>query len=49
MGQFVNQLNESIEHTMKYKDEVAMLNKNVAAMNNVYGNMLAAMNVNINK
>jgi gliding motility-associated protein GldL len=49
MGQFVNQLNESIEHTVKYKDEVAMLNKNVAAMNNVYGNMLAAMNVNINK
>ena len=49
MGQFVNQLNESIENTMKYKDEVALLNKNVAAMNNVYGNMLAAMNVNINK
>jgi len=49
MGNYIAQLNESVEHTIKYKDEVALLNKNVAALNNVYGNMLAAMNVNVNR
>ncbi len=39
-------LNESVENTLKYKEQVDILTKNVAMLNNVYGNMLTAMNVN---
>ncbi len=46
ISKFMVNLNESVEHTMKYKDQVEMLTKNVSALNSVYGNMLAAMNVN---
>ncbi len=38
-------LNESSGDTKKYREQVAKLNENLSALNNVYGNMLAAMNV----
>ena len=38
-------LSESADDTKKYRDQVTRLNENLAALNNVYGNMLAAMNV----
>lgn len=46
---FLQNLEASNDNTMKYKDEIATLAKNLSALNNVYGNMLAAMNVNINR
>ena len=46
ISNFLNNLNESVENTAVYKDQVAVLAKNVAALNTVYGNMLTAMNVN---
>src|ERR1035438_6789847 len=39
----MSNLNDSLEDTKKYKQEVALLSKNLAALNNVYGNMLTAM------
>ncbi|MCF8296711.1 MAG: gliding motility protein GldL [Saprospiraceae bacterium] len=45
MNVFINNLNESIENTAKYKEQAAVLASNVAALNKVYGNMLTAMNV----
>jgi gliding motility-associated protein GldL len=38
-------LTESSGDTKKYRDQIAKLNDNLSALNNVYGNMLAAMNV----
>lgn len=49
LNQFMNNLSESNENTLKFKSEIATLTKNMSALNNVYGNMLAAMNVNVNK
>jgi gliding motility-associated protein GldL len=46
ISNFLSNLNESVENTAVYKDQVAVLAKNVAALNTVYGNMLTAMNVN---
>ena len=37
-------LNDSIEDTRNYKESIAELSKNLAALNKVYGNMLTAMN-----
>ncbi len=39
-------LNETVQGTVKYKDQIEALTKNVAMLNTVYGNMLTAMNVN---
>lgn len=41
----VKNLADSAEDTKKYRDQVTKLNDNLAALNNVYGNMLAATNV----
>ena len=38
-------LSDSAGDTIKYRDQVSKLNENLSALNNVYGNMLAAMNV----
>jgi len=38
-------LSGSADDTKKYRDQVAKLNENLNSLNNVYGNMLAAMNV----
>jgi len=49
MDSFLGNLTESVESTSKYKDQVAHLAKNVAALNQIYGNMLTAMNYSNNK
>jgi gliding motility-associated protein GldL len=36
-------LNESLQKTTEFKDEVESFSKNIAALNKVYGNMLSAM------
>lgn len=41
----MDNLNESIEDSMKYKTEIAKLSTNLSQLNNVYGNMLSAMTV----
>ncbi len=38
-------LSESAGDTKKYREQITALNNNLAALNNVYGNMLSAMNV----
>jgi gliding motility-associated protein GldL len=38
-------LSGSAGDTQKYREQVTKLNENLSALNNVYGNMLAAMNV----
>lgn len=38
-------LQSSAENTRRYKDEVTRLSENLSALNTIYGNMLAAMNV----
>lgn len=45
MDQFVTNLSESVKQTENYKQNAATLSENVAQLNKVYGNMLAAMNV----
>lgn len=45
MGLFLSNLNESVEGTAKYKEQVNVLAKNVTALNQVYGNMLSAMTI----
>jgi len=49
MGKFITNLHDSMEFTSKYKEQSAMLTQNITALNNIYGNMLAAMNVNPKK
>jgi gliding motility-associated protein GldL len=41
----MNDLTESAGDTKKYREQIAKLNDHLTALNNVYGNMLAAMNV----
>ncbi len=38
-------LTDSAGDTTKYREQISKLNDNLSALNNVYGNMLAAMNV----
>jgi gliding motility-associated protein GldL len=38
-------INDSAGDAKKYREQIAKLNDNLTALNNVYGNMLAAMNV----
>lgn len=45
VGSFLTNMHESAEHMNLYKDDVDQLTKRVSALNQVYGNMLAAMNV----
>lgn len=45
LNQFVSKLEESTQTTEEYKQNAASLSSNVAQLNKVYGNMLAAMNV----
>lgn len=49
INQLMANLNESLDDTKKYKDEVSKLAKNLSSLNTVYGNMLSAMNLNPNK
>lgn len=45
INKFIQYLNNSIENTQKYEQAAVQLTENVKALNQVYGNMLAAMNV----
>lgn len=47
MTHYLNNLNLSVEKSAEYQAGLDRLSKNVAALNQVYGNMLTAMNVNI--
>ncbi len=47
--EMVAKLKDSIDETSRYKDEVVKLRDNLSSLNNIYGNMLSAMNVIINK
>ncbi len=49
LGQFVENVNHTMTALNAYKDQANVLSKNLAALNTVYGNMLTAMNVNLNK
>lgn len=44
--ELLSNLNNTVEDTRRYKDEVGKLAKNLGALNTVYGNMLSAMNIN---
>lgn len=46
MAELMGNLNASIDDTKKYKENIAELSSNLGALNRVYGNMLAAMNMN---
>ncbi len=39
-------LNDSVEDTKKYKEQMGALNKNLSSLNGVYGNVLSAFNTN---
>ena len=41
----LNNLKGSVDETNVYREEIAKLNNNLAALNSVYGNMLSAMNI----
>ncbi len=43
--EMMQNLSESAEDTKRYKDNMAMLSKNLTDLNNVYGNMLKAMTI----
>lgn len=46
LSKVVNNLSETHTETENFKNEMGKLSTNLTALNNVYGNMLAAMNVN---
>ncbi len=45
INELMSNLNSSLDDTKKYRDEVAMLAKNLSQLNTVYGNMLSAMTI----
>ena len=45
LDEFPSKISDSADKTLKYNEELDNLSKKVAALNNVYGNMLSAMNV----
>ena len=49
INQFMANINDSVENTNMYKEQLEALTQNIAALNNVYGNMLSAMNVGVNR
>lgn len=49
VNQLVENLDDSVASTEKYKQEINKLTSNIQTLNNVYGNMLSAMNVNVNR
>lgn len=46
IAELLTHLGASVEDTKRYKQEINTLGHNLAALNTVYGNMLAAMNIN---
>lgn len=49
MNNVMGNLKGSVDETNLYREEIAKLNQNLASLNNVYGNMLSAMNIGSNK
>lgn len=49
MNTLLDNMTQSAAQSDKYREELSNLTRNISALNNVYGNMLSAMNVNINK
>ncbi len=47
LDKMIEDLNGSVEHSKKYHAEIKKLGKRLESLNNVYGNMLSAMNVHI--
>jgi gliding motility-associated protein GldL len=45
MGEMLTNLKHSVDDTKRYKENIASLSDNLAKLNTVYGNMLAAMTV----
>ena len=45
LSDLMRNLNDSVDDTKKYRQEMATLSNNLTALNTVYGNMLSAMNV----
>jgi len=45
VNNIMDSLSGSVDKAQEYKKETELLNKNISALNNVYGNMLSAMNV----
>jgi gliding motility-associated protein GldL len=45
MGEMMTNLKNSVDDTKRYKENIAELSDNLAKLNTVYGNMLAAMQV----
>ena len=43
MNEAMANLNDSLEDTERYKDQLTVLNKNLGSLNTVYGNVLSAM------
>ena len=46
MGEMITNLKNSVDDTKRYKENIAELSDNLAKLNTVYGNMLAAMTIN---
>jgi gliding motility-associated protein GldL len=46
--ELISNLNDSVEDTRKYKENIAELSQNLQSLNTIYGNMLSAMNFNKN-
>ncbi len=49
MGGVIDELTSSAQKSKLFQAEMEQLTKNIQALNSVYGNMLSAMNFNINK
>ena len=47
--ELMTNLSDSVDDTRLYKESMAQLSKNLTALNSVYGNMLSAMNINVNQ
>lgn len=45
MGEMLTHLNESVNDTKRYKENISELSENLAKLNTVYGNMLNAMTI----
>ena len=48
INEMMESLGSSVDDAKRYKEEIAQLGTNLQALNTVYGNMLAAMNINNN-
>ena len=44
LDSMIGNLSNSVTETKRYKDEIVKLSDNLTALNNIYGNMLSAMN-----